>query len=344
MIRLAKGTDKDREAATRPFSTVTKEQVLKIQPMDPLSHLLCVLFLAFGVPNGVFTIPPVIYLIGRFVVGNVHATCVGVLLLLIPLSIFPQPFKPSSLQSWMAVQVIKYFSFRFITEERVQDTNGHVFVAPPHGVFPYGNMMAMLSFPSLMGFPFKGLAASSALRVPIFRQIMCSVGVIDASRDTARAALEEGHSIGISTGGVREVFETNAHHECILLNERKGMIKLAIRTGAELVPCYMFGNTKALSCWAGEGIPQGRHILEAISRKVGFALIFIHGRLGLPIPYRVPILAVMGKPISTKHIKCDEPTIEQIDKIQVILLEEMTQLFERYKGIYGWDDKELVIK
>ena len=52
----------------------------------------------------------------------------------------------------------------------------------------------------------------------------------------------------------------------------------------------------------------------------------------------------MGKPISTKHIKSDEPTIEQIDKIQAILLEEMTQLFERYKGIYGWEDKELVIK
>jgi 1-acyl-sn-glycerol-3-phosphate acyltransferase len=344
MIRLAKGTDKDREAATRPFSTVTTEQVQKIQPMNPISHFLCILFLAFGVPNGVFTLPPVIYLVGRFVVGNVQATCVAALLLLVPLSFVPQPFVPSSLQSWMAVQVVKYFSFRLIGEQRLQDTQGHIFVAPPHGVFPYGNILAMLIFPSFMGFPFKGLAASSALRMPIFRQIMCAVGVIDASRNTARNALEEGHSIGISTGGVREVFETNAEHECILLKERKGMIKLAIRTGAELVPCYMFGNTKALSCWAGEGIPVGRSILERISRKVGFALIIIYGRLGLPIPYRVPILGVMGKPIPTKHIQCEGPTIEQIDEIQAILLEEMTQLFERYKTVYGWEDKELIIK
>jgi 1-acyl-sn-glycerol-3-phosphate acyltransferase len=344
MIRLAKGTDKDREAATRPFSTVTTEQVQKIQPMNPFSHLLCILFLAFGVPNGVFTLPPLIYMVGRLVVGNVQATFMGALLLLIPLSFLPQPFVPSSLQSWMAVQIIKYFSFRIIVEERVQDTQGHIFVAPPHGVFPYGNLLAMLLFPSLMGFPFKGLAASSALRFPIFRQVLCAMGVIDASRNTARNALEEGHSIGISTGGVREVFETNAEHECILLKERKGMIKLAIRTGAELVPTYMFGNTKALSCWAGEGIPGGRNILERISRKVGFALIIIYGRLGLPIPYRVPILCVMGKPIPTKHIQCEEPTVAQIDEIQAILLKEMTQLFERYKAIYGWENTELIIK
>ena len=44
--------------------------------------------------------------------------------------------------------------------------------------------------------------------------------------------------VGISTGGVAEVFETNcpSGDEVILLKERRGLIKLAFRTGAELVP------------------------------------------------------------------------------------------------------------
>lgn len=44
--------------------------------------------------------------------------------------------------------------------------------------------------------------------------------------------------VGISTGGVAEVFETNSPSgdEVILLKERRGLIKLAFRTGAELVP------------------------------------------------------------------------------------------------------------
>jgi hypothetical protein len=78
-----------------------------------------------------------------------------------------------------------------------------------------------------------------ALRVPIFKQILGSIGVVDASRQTARKSLENyPYTIGISTGGVAEVFETNGDDECIILKERIGLIKLAIRTGADLVPCY----------------------------------------------------------------------------------------------------------
>jgi hypothetical protein len=200
----------------------------------------------------------------------------------------------------------------------------------------------MLLWPSLTGHHFVALAASSALRVfPILR----SIGAVDASRSVARKALEQyPYTIGISTGGVAEVFETNAVDECILLKERVGLVKLAIRTGADLVPCYLFGNTKLLSCWSGEGIPGAHSILERISRKLGFALIIIHGRFVLPIPFRVPVLGVTGKPIPTHDIKCEEPTQEQIDKIQGLLLDEMQEIFERYKGLYGWEDKRLIIR
>lgn len=204
----------------------------------------------------------------------------------------------------------------------------------------------MLVWPMLMGHHFLGLAANSALRPPIFKQILRSIGVIDASRSSARKALENyPYTIGISTGGVAEVFETNHEHECILLKERVGLIKLAIRTGADLVPCYLFGNTEIMSCWAGEGIPGGRAALERFSRKVaGFALVLIFGRFGLPIPRRIPILGIKGKPIVTAHLKCEEPTKEQIQVIQDQLIKEMHELFERYKGLYGWEDRDLIIR
>ena len=151
-------------------------------------------------------------------------------------------------------------------------------------------------------------------------------------------------AIGISTGGVAEVFETNADDEVILLKERIGLIKLAIRTGADLVPCYIFGNTKLLSCWMGEGIPFVRPILEKISRKLGFALILIHGRFGLPIPRRLPLLAVKGKHIRTDHLKCEEPPMEMILELQAKLITELQSVFDRNKHLYGWKDKRLIIK
>lgn len=358
--KMALGKDEDREKPCTLASKVSKEDTLKLQPMTLWEETACVLFLAFVVPNGVFTIPPLLFLIGKFVVGNVQLTFLVAGMLLLPLAILPQAFVPSTLQSWIAIQVCKYFSFRLVAEERppprpvVGDDNNNknddeyhprIMVAPPHGVFPYGNILAMLVWPSMFGQNFRGLASSAALRPPIFKQVLRSIGVIDASRQVARKALEDNESLGISTGGVAEVFETNGDDECILLKERVGLIKLAIRTGSSLVPCYLFGNTKLLSCWAGEGIPNGRNILERISRKLGFALILVYGRFGgLPIPYRLPVLGVMGRAIPTHHIKCEEPTAEQIEVIQTLLLDEMQTLFDKYKGLYGWDEKTLIIK
>lgn len=351
--KMARGTDEDRESPCVPVSMVKKEDVTKIQEMTFWDELVCVLFLAFVVPNGVFTLPPVVFLIGKFLVGNVQLTFAVAGLLLLPLAILPQPYVPSTLQSWIAIQTCKYFSFRFIMEERPprpgQSKDGEkyrprIMVAPPHGVFPYGNILAMLVWPAMVGHSFRGLASSAALRPPIFKQVLRSIGVIDASRHVARKALENGESLGISTGGVAEVFETNEDDECILLKERLGLIKLAIRSGADLVPCYLFGNTKLLSCWAGEGIPYGRSVLEKLSRKLGFALILVHGRFFLPIPFRKPVLAVQGRSIPTHHIQCEDPTLEQIEIIQTILLEEMEGIFNRYKHLYGWDDKKLIIK
>jgi 1-acyl-sn-glycerol-3-phosphate acyltransferase len=353
MIRLAAGTPADRKKAAIPVSKVKAEDILKQEPMSFVEHLVTVLFLTIGVPNGVFTVPLITFLIGKFVVGDVGAAFKVLGLLLFPLVVVPQKFVRERLHSWMAVQVVKYFSFRFISEEppphqSLKGEGGHrpqIMVAPPHGVFPYGNLLAMIAWPTFAGHHFQGLAANAALAVPIFKQTLRGMGVIDASRSSARRALENyPYTIGISTGGVAEVFETTLADECILLKERVGLIKLAIRTGADLVPCYMFGNTKLLSCWAGEGIPNGRNILEKVSRKVGFALIILYGRWGLPIPRRLPVLAVKGKAIPTFHIKCEEPTMEQIRKVQDQLIAEMQELFDKYRHLYGWDDKRLVIK
>lgn len=349
--KMANGTDEDRKRPFIPLSKVTKEDILKIEPMSFWAETMCVLFLAFVVPNGVFTLPPTIALIGKFLLGNIKLAFTIFGLFLIPLAILPQAFIPSRLQSFLAVQVCKYFSFRFIVEQRPtrpdpNDENYHpgIMVAPPHGVFPYGNILSLLGFPALFGLTFRGLASSAALRPPIFKQVLRSIGVIDASRNVARKTLEGGESIGISTGGVAEIFFTNEEDECILLKERIGLVKLALRTGADIVPCYLFGNTKLLNCWAGEGIPGARFVLEKISRKLGFALILIYGRFFLPIPFRKPILAVMGNPIKTHHMKGEDPTPEQIAIIQGELLKEMERIFDTYKHLYGWDDKNLIIK
>jgi 1-acyl-sn-glycerol-3-phosphate acyltransferase len=333
-------------------------------------EILCVLFLGFGVPNGALTIPAATFCIGYFLVGNVLLAFAVLLIILVALAILPQSYVPSFHYHYMSILLMRYFKFQFVFEDfhAVQQPflqslkagsatststesvyKPQVLIAPPHGVFPYGNVLAMMCWPYTVGHSFRGLAATAAVSVPPFKQQLRSIGIISASKSSALEALEKIHpyAIGISTGGVAEVFETNNHDEVVLLRERIGLIKLAIRTGADIVPAYIFGQTKLLSCWTGEGIPNGKQFLQSLSRKIGFALIAIYGRFGLPIPYRVPIVCCIGTPISTAHIPektRDNPSSSEILEIQEQIISQTHRIFDRYKHSYGWSDKSLIVR
>lgn len=72
------------------------------------------------------------------------------------------------------------------------------------------------------------------------------------------------------------------------------------------------------------------------------ALIIFWGRFLLPVPYRVPIVGLMGRAIEVP--KKDEPTDEEVEAVHQILMKQMVELFDRHKAAYGWESKRLIIK
>ena len=281
ICKLANEKDKKvREKAIleRSLHDFSADDTLKIAKMSFLEELTAVCLFLFGVPGAAYTIPVIgaalYYSVGPFALF-------GYLAFLVLLSMLPAPFRESSLWSYPAIAVSKYFSFKGCFTQMLDSDRPYILVAPPHGLFPFGNLVTMIAFPCLAGFSFKGLAASAALRMPYFRQLLCTMGVIDASAKSATKALKDGYTVGISTGGVAEVFETNTAtgDEAIVLRERKGLVKLAIRTGAPLVPSYLFGNTKLFSQYTGGDVGSPVHsFLESLSRRIGFATVLFWGR------------------------------------------------------------------
>lgn len=318
------------------------KDTLKVAKLSFLEETVAILMFLFGVPGAAYTIPVIAtvlyYCCGSYVMFAYLAAMAA-------LSVAPVSFRESSLWSWPARAIMRYFSFKGCFTQIPDCDRPYILVAPPHGVFPFGNLVTMLAYPLITGSSFKGLAASAALRMPIFRQLLTPMGVIDASAASATRHLKQGYTVGISTGGVAEVFETNSltGDEAIVLRERIGLVKLAIRTGAALVPSYLFGNTKLFSMYAGGDTGTAPHsFLKALSRKIGFATILFWGRFFLPIPYRIPIMGAMGPPIEVKQ--CADPDPEYVKEVLEKLLQEMEILFDDVKGTYGWEDKHLVIK
>nr|CEL64860.1 TPA: LOC100127341 protein, related [Neospora caninum Liverpool] len=65
------------------------------------------------------------------------------------------------------------------------------------------------------------------------------------------ALTNSGDSVVLVPGGIAEMYAINPSKECLHLNERKGLLKLALETGAEIVPIYCFGNTQTFKLAKG---------------------------------------------------------------------------------------------
>nr|ATB53138.1 diacylglycerol acyltransferase [Nannochloropsis oceanica strain IMET1] len=263
---------------------------------------------------------------------------VVMLIVFFTLSLHPVPRIHDMVHSPLNHFIFKYFSLKMASDAPLDSAGRYIFVAPPHGVLPMGNLMTVHAMKACGGLEFRGLTTDVALRLPLFRHYLGAIGTIAATRHVAKQYLDKGWSIGISSGGVAEIFEVNNKDEVVLMKERKGFVKLALRTGTPLVACYIFGNTKLLSAWYDDG-----GVLEGLSRYLKCGVLPLWGRFGLPLMHRHPVLGAMAKPIVVPKVE-GEPTQEMIDEYHSLFCQTLVDLFDRYKTLYGWPDKKLLIK
>ena len=187
-------------------------------------------------------------------------------------------FDKTSCYSYLSTLILKYFSYRGIWRNYPPHDKPLIVVGPPHGLFPFGSLAGALAIPRFGNYHVRGIGASAVLAVPIIGNLLKRIGIIDASREVVRQYLDEGHIVGISSGGIAEIFKTDStpgsESECIILKSRGGMCKLALRTGCDILPSYLFGNSKALHVWHD---PWG--IMAWLSRKYQISLVFFWGNV-----------------------------------------------------------------
>mmetsp|Transcript_10079 Transcript_10079/g.24366 ORF Transcript_10079/g.24366 Transcript_10079/m.24366 type:complete len:165 (+) Transcript_10079:463-957(+) len=161
-------------------------------------------------------------------------------------------------------------------------------------------------------------------------------GLIDASSATLFKRLTKARGVVILyVGGIVELFSSSPKKEAVYLKQRAGFIKLALRSGADVIPVYMFGNTTVLSAltWGP---------LASLSRALGISVTVFWGRFGLPLPKAVPLTYVRGRPLGMPHIS--NPTAEDIQKWHAIYCEKLKELFDAYKGRNpDYKEKDLII-
>jgi len=237
--------------------------------------------------------------------------------------------------------ITKYLTINFVWPESLhlpkQAKKSLVFCIVPHGVGPMG-VTAYPTWSKLWnGNLCHWTAAPAVMKLPLIGYYMSKMAYIPAKARAIHEVLtKKGSNVGIILDGIAGMFQVSDKEERAFLKKRKGIVKIALRAGASLVPVYGFGHT---SLWTIAVDPFG--IMEAMSNAMGVSVVPFFGRFGwfLGPPRRVPVTVCLGDPIECPQI--DEPTNEQIDEYHKKLLDGYQAVFDLHKEAYGWGHKTL---
>ena len=85
--------------------------------------------------------------------------------------------------------------------------------------------------------------------------------------------------------------------------------------------------------------------MEALSRLLRISLTYPAGRLGfLPVPQRTPVTVVIGRPLSTRRAgAAAEPSEAEVDALHGELVQELSDIYYRWRGPAGYGGVELEI-
>lgn len=190
---------------------------------------------------------------------------------------------------------------------KLDKDKNYLFCCFPHGILPMG---VFSSFATQYGgfhelFPKHTpyvLTLKQNFYFPIIRELLHAVGLCSASANSLNYLLGSkggGNAVALVVGGAAETFYCKPGQYRLVLKNRKGFVKIALRHGSPLVPVFSFGET---DLYTQMDNPKGsilRTVQEWVKSLTGVAPVIPIGRgyfqysVGL-VPQRKPV-SVVGK-------------------------------------------------
>jgi len=172
------------------------------------------------------------------------------------------------------------------------------------------------------------------------------LGLASVSRESCENILSKGgpngegmgRAITIVVGGARESLETQPDTLRLILNRRKGFVKLAIRSGADLVPVLAFGENDIYKQLSPAEHPRLHKFQLFVKQIMGFTIPMFHARgifnydVGI-MPYRRPLNIVVGRPI--KVVMHAKPEPEYIEEIHAQYVKELQHIWNSWKDVFA---------
>ncbi|ORX57392.1 DAGAT-domain-containing protein [Hesseltinella vesiculosa] len=248
-----------------------------------------------------------------------------------------------------------YFPAKLVKEVDLDPSKNYVFGYHPHGIISFGAVANFATEATGFSKLFPGIVPSlltlvSNFKLPLYRDFIMALGIAAVSRRSCESILSSGpgRSIVIVVGGASESLYAVPGTNDLTLKKRLGFIRLAILHQANLVPCFSFGENDLYVSLHGTEYEKSwvYKVQKLMQNHLGFTMPLFHARgifnydVGL-IPYRHPVVTVVGRPIDVPKLEPGvDPTQEQLLEVQTAYINELQNIYDKYKDVYAKDRKK----
>lgn len=192
-----------------------------------LCILLCLLMLYFNLFTRVFIL---LYLGWAFIVDKATPQKGGRLI-------------PSLRRLYIWKHYAEFFPLNLIKTHELDPSKNYLFGCHPHGVMSFGASGNFASDATGFSKLFPGviphlITLNIQFKIPLFRELLMCMGICPASKESINHILSNmgpGHSCVVVVGGAAEALEARPGNFKLVLKNRKGFVKLALKSGWVLV-------------------------------------------------------------------------------------------------------------
>lgn len=226
-----------------------------------------------------------------------------------------------------------YFPMELAFEGEWKRDKNYLLVYHPHSLFGVGFTLLSRYVHDLYGTTCLITVADVIRHVPLLRRIMAWWGCTSVSAPAMRRDLRlpwPHNALMLQPGGIAEMFY-GVDREQIILRKRVGFCKVALQTGACLVPVYVLGAQQA---WTRHFGPAS--LFARLSSALRVSLVVWSGRWGLPfgvVPHRQRMVVCCGAPIEVERV--EQPTAAQVEALHARYVGELRALYARHKHRMG---------
>jgi len=227
--------------------------------------------------------------------------------------------------------------------EKTTDTQPQkaIYTFHPHGIFSMGLGFHIGS--KLTGWDIENVKAvllEGLFFIPFTKQIVKNIlnsRVIPSTYSVMKATLDEGTSIALCIGGLKEIAYTQPGVIKTSILTRRGIFKMAIQTGTPLVPVITYGENELYDIYRSPWLDTLQKYTMICFPRVSSILQWISI---IHRPLKNPLRTVIGAPIPVGEAR--EPTAEEIIALRTKYIEQLRKLYADTKPENYQEELEVV--